>query len=212
MVQQSSEIVFCDSTSTLDRFGNSMFIISTTHACCSIPLGVIIVSDKKQETIKEGLKMLRRVLPTSAFYCRGVHVGPALFMTDDSTAEREALQSGWKPSRLLLSIFHFLQRRWTCLHNEKNRIPQKDRLYLIKIIKSLVYSKSENELNGQYTKLQNDHIFIRYPSFLQHKKSLWPTRREWIICYRHADLTISNHTNNYAEAGIKVAKIWSSAE
>ena len=61
MVQQSSEIVFCDSTSTLDRFGDSMFIISTTRACCSSPLGVMIVSDKKQETIKEGLEMLKRV-------------------------------------------------------------------------------------------------------------------------------------------------------
>ena len=98
MVQQSSEIVFCDSTSTLDWFGNSMFIISTIHACCSIPLGVIIVFDEKQETIKEGLEMLKRVLPTSTFYDRGVHVGPALFMTDDSTVEREALQSSWKSS------------------------------------------------------------------------------------------------------------------
>ena len=31
--------------------------------------------------------MLKRVLPTSAFYGRGVHVGPTLFMTDDSIAE-----------------------------------------------------------------------------------------------------------------------------
>ena len=164
------------------------------------------MSDEKQEAIKEGLEMLKRVLPISAFYGRGVHVGPALLMTDDSTAEREALQSSWKPSRLLLCIFHFLQRRWTWLHDGKNRIPQKDRLYLIKMIKGLVYSKSENELNGLYIKLQNDHISIRYPPFLQHIKSVWPRRREWAICYRHADLTRGNHTNNYAEAGIKIVK------
>ena len=27
-------------------------------------------------------------------------------------------------------------------------------------------------------------------------KSLWPRRREWSICYRHADLSRGNHTNN----------------
>ncbi len=122
-------------------------------------------------------------------------MGPALFMTDDST-ERRALQSSWKPSRLLLCTFHFLQRRWTWLHDGKNRIPQKDCLYLIKMTTGLVYSKSENELNGLYIKLQNDHISIRYPHFLQHMKSLWPRRREWAICYRHADLSRGNHTNN----------------
>ena len=95
------------------------------------------MSDEKQETIKEGLEMLKRVLPTSAFCGRGVHVGPALFMTDDST-ERQALQSSWKPSRLLLCTFHFLQRRWTWLHDGKNRIPQKDCLYLIKMTTGLV--------------------------------------------------------------------------
>ena len=55
-----------------------MFIISTTHACCSIPLSVMIVSDKKQETIKEGLEMLKRLLPTSAFYGRGCTGGSCI--------------------------------------------------------------------------------------------------------------------------------------
>ena len=62
MVRQSREIVFCDSTSTLDRFGNSMSVISTTHAACSVPLGVLIVSDEKQETIHQGFEMLTLVL------------------------------------------------------------------------------------------------------------------------------------------------------
>ena len=127
-------------------------------------------------------------------------------MTDDSTAEREALQSSWKSSTLLLCMFHFLQRRWTWLHDGKHRIQQKDRLSLMKMIKALVYSKSEIELKGLYGKLKSNEIAIRYPHFLQHIQSLWPRRHDWALCYRRAYLTRGNHTNNYAEAGIKIVK------
>ena len=84
MVQQAGELVFCDSTSTLDRFGNSMFVLSTSYAACSVPLGVVVVSDEKQGTIQCGLKKLQEVLPNRAFYGRSAVEGPSLVMTDDS--------------------------------------------------------------------------------------------------------------------------------
>ena len=80
------------STSTLDRFGNSMFVLSTSYAACSVPLGVVVVSDEKQGTIQCGLKKLQEVLPNRAFYGRSAVEGPSLVMTDDSTAEREFTQ------------------------------------------------------------------------------------------------------------------------
>ena len=47
-IQQAGEIVFCDSTSTLDRLNTSMFILSTSTPTSGIPLGVIITSDEQQ--------------------------------------------------------------------------------------------------------------------------------------------------------------------
>ena len=50
-IQQSGEMVFCDSTSTLDRFNTSLFVLSTSHACGGLPLGAIITSDEQEETV-----------------------------------------------------------------------------------------------------------------------------------------------------------------
>ena len=121
------------STSTLDRFGNSMFVFSTSYAACSVPLGVVVVSDEKQGTIQCGLKKLQEFLPNRAFYGRSAVEGPSLVMTDDST---------------------ILQRRWTWMHDSKNRIGHRDRIILIKVVKSMVYSKSEIELNTIHSQLK----------------------------------------------------------
>ena len=57
-VQQAQEMVFCDSTSSLDRFNTSLFVISTANAIGGLSLGVIITSDEEQETISQGLGLL----------------------------------------------------------------------------------------------------------------------------------------------------------
>ena len=50
-IQQAGEMIFCDSTSTLDRFNTSLFIISTSHPAGGLPLAVIITSDEQEETL-----------------------------------------------------------------------------------------------------------------------------------------------------------------
>ena len=119
-IQQAGEMLFCNST-TLDRFNTSLFVLSTSHACGGLPLGAIITSDEQEETITQGLELLQqKVLPEEAFYKRGGKEGPAIVMTDDSSAERNALHQVWPHAWLLLCIFHFLQCKWTWLHNGTN--------------------------------------------------------------------------------------------
>ena len=45
-VQQAQEIVFCDSTSSLDRFNNFLFVISTANAIGGLPLSLLMKSRK----------------------------------------------------------------------------------------------------------------------------------------------------------------------
>ncbi len=116
-IQQSREMIFCDSTSSLDRFNTSLFVLSTSNAIGGLPLGVIITSDEEQRTISQGLDLLKTVLPTNCFYESGSDNGPSIIMTDDSCAERNALHEAWPNSNLLLCTFHFLQRNWTWLHD-----------------------------------------------------------------------------------------------
>lgn len=106
-IKQAGEMVFCDSTSTLDRFNTSLFILSTSHPSGGMPLAAMITSDEQEETISQGLNM-KKVLPKEAFSSRGVKVGPEVAMTDDSLAERNALHAVWPAtptSPLCVSFF-----------------------------------------------------------------------------------------------------------
>ena len=61
-VQQAREIVFCDSTSCLEKYNCSLFIISTSSPAGGLPLGVAITSDEKKNTIIKALQSLLGVL------------------------------------------------------------------------------------------------------------------------------------------------------
>ena len=67
-------------------------------------------------------------------------------MTDDFTVERNALQKVWPNARLLLCTFHFLQSKWTWLHNGQNHIANYNRQLLMMKTKKLVYAASESQL------------------------------------------------------------------
>lgn len=86
-IRQASELVFCDSTSSLDRFNASLFIFSTSYPTGGLPLAAMITSDEQENAIKQGLEMIKDVVPENAFYGCGSDQGPAVVMTDDCTAE-----------------------------------------------------------------------------------------------------------------------------
>ena len=205
-IQQAGEMVFCDATSTLDRFNTSLFVLSTSHPAGGLPLGVMITSDEQEETIVQGLSQLLNVFPQGAFYGRGADKGPLIAMTDDSSAERNAFRSVWPNSRLLLCTFHFLQRKWTWLHDGKNQIADKDRGFLINKTKCLVYAESESVLSRLYSEFKTCTIVKKYPKYLSLIQSQWDRRKEWALCYRKHLLVRGNQTNNYAEAGMRILK------
>ncbi len=116
---QAGELVFLDSSSSMDRFNTSIFIMSTHSSSSGIPLGVILTSDEREETIYNGLELLKSVMPENAFFGRSSRAGPQIFMTDDSIAERAALHKCWPHAVIFLCTFHFLQRLcqgWTKVH------------------------------------------------------------------------------------------------
>lgn len=84
-------MVFVDASS-LDRFNTAVRIISTSTPTSGIPLGVIMTSDDEESSIRRGLELLGDVFPVGAFNGRGITNGPSIAMTDDSSAEREALK------------------------------------------------------------------------------------------------------------------------
>ncbi len=203
---QAGELVFLDSSSSMDRFNTSIFIMSTHSSSSGIPLGVILTSDEREETIYNGLELLKSVMPENAFFGRSSRAGPQVFMTDDSIAERAALHKCWPHAVIFLCTFHFLQRLWTWLLDGKNKIDKEDRVLIINEVKTLVYERNETNITKLYDNLVTNTNIIKYPSFVKHFKILWDKRSAWAHCFRKNVLIRGNNTNNYAEAGIKILK------
>ena len=170
-VKQAREMIFCDSTSCLEKYNCSLFIFSTSSPCGGLPLGVAITSDEKESTIKKALQLLLKVLPGGSFY--GSKNGPKVVMTDDSNTEREAISQTWPNAHLLLCVFHFLQSHWTWLYEGKNKIKNEHRAILIGKVKELVYSKTEKDLMDAYSKLLKNDIVAMNPNFQSHIKVHW---------------------------------------
>jgi len=95
---------------------------------------------------------------------------------------------------------------WTWLHDGKNAIHKDDRIIIIGEIRALVYAKSEDLILTLYNKLLKKPSVTKYPNFIKHLNTNWKKRYLWAHCYRKDILLRGNHTNNYAEAGIKILK------
>ena len=82
-IVQSGQICFVDGTSSIDRMNHQLIKLMTESPSGGLPLGFLILSDQKQETLEAGFAELKQLLPEKAFAGRGVETGPELFMTDE---------------------------------------------------------------------------------------------------------------------------------
>lgn len=62
-------------------------------------------------------------------------------MTDDSTAEKNALKSLWPTVKQFLCHFHMAQAEWRWLHDSKNGIKLLERLPLMRKFQKVNYTK-----------------------------------------------------------------------
>ena len=97
-----------DASGNMDRQNTRVFLLMTHSAASGLPLGVLILSNEQWATITAALQLYLTLLNYHCFRGRGA-AGPAIFMTDDSTAERTALQEVFPQATLLLCAFHLLQ-------------------------------------------------------------------------------------------------------
>ena len=194
-VCQAGEIIFCDCTSSLDCFNTALSVLSTAHCASGMPLGVLLSSDEREETLfKERTRYAQINLTEKAFFGRGTSAGPKVIMTDDTATERAALRQAWPSTTLILCTFHFLQRRWTWLWEGKNNIHKEHRKLLIDQVKDMVYAESETTLLELYSTFKSNEVVQKYPHFTTHMASLMDKATEWAHCHRKCLLIRGNHT------------------
>lgn len=90
---------------------------------------------------------------------------PDCFITDNSKAERKALQSTWPQSALFLCIFHILQQVWHWLCDSAHSIKKEHRPKLMSVAKELVYANSESEFLQLWSKFCQTSEALLYENY-----------------------------------------------
>ena len=165
-----------------------------------------MTSSQSEASLESCLESLTSNLPSHAFGNQGPETGPDIFMTDDDTAQRQALHSQWKHATLLLCISHSMQATWRWLLDSKHSLSKDDRQHLMKIMQDLVFAKQQEEFQEIVQLLPSDTILQKYPVYQEYLKKAIDRKKEWALCYRSELRTRGNNTDNYTESMIFVFK------
>ena len=187
------------------RHNYRVFLLLTHSVAGGLPLGVLITPNEQSSTIKAALRLYSTLLDATCFYGRGTR-GPTAFMTDDATAERQALAAVYPESARLLCVFHILQAHWRYLWANENHVHKDHRQHLFHVLKNLVYANCIETMDELYTAAMTDAVVCSYSKVRKHLESLYERREEWALCCRSALLVRSNNTNNYCESAMRVLK------
>ncbi|KAL5238868.1 hypothetical protein ACI65C_006278, partial [Semiaphis heraclei] len=196
----SQEIIFLDSTSSVDTTSNSITVILTPSKAGAIPLAILIHNGESEENYTNAFNLLKNKFPL----CFGGNSAPMVFMSDDSSAEKNSLHSVWPSAKQFLCHFHMAQAEWRWLHDTKNGIQLDDRCPLMRLFQKVMYADNMNDLENSITEIRN--VSTKFNNFVQRFERNFNRKEEWIKLYRLHILYRNHETNNYAEASIRVVK------
>ena len=159
----------------MEEFNSRVFLMVTHSVLGALPLGIIITSDEKTETLIEAMELFKSALPENAFFGNGPATGPRVIMTDNCLELRDAIMQAWPETTRVLCIFHILQQVWRWLHDKKNAIAQqKDRPFIK--FKAVLYAKEEEDMDEKFTDLLDDAVVCKYPRFERYIKEVYTDR------------------------------------
>ncbi|CAB4020358.1 Hypothetical predicted protein, partial [Paramuricea clavata] len=81
-IAQSNDFAFLDSSSNKEEYNIRVFVMVTHSVCGALPLGIVLTSDEKKQTLVHALP----------FYGAYPSTGPKVIMTDNCSELREALK------------------------------------------------------------------------------------------------------------------------
>lgn len=187
-----------DASASFEPLNTSITLFYTSCAVGALPLALFITSDELEITLEKAINLLKTILPQHAFFGRGPTIGPMVFMTDDSSAERNALELCWPQGIRLLCTFHVLQAFWRWLYDSKHRINKEDRTIIMEKMKRILFTSSITEMEMHYNEFKQS-FYSSYPLLKKHFELLWERRRFWAHSFRSGLLIRGNNTNNYVE-------------
>lgn len=197
-LSSSQHIVFMDSTSACDSENHVITFLLTTCAAGAVPLAIVISKGQSYECYRTGFQLITKAVP-NCFSGQGY---PLIFLTDQSTAEINAIHNVWPKSRTILCIFHVLQAVWRWLWDQKHGILKDDRQSLMKDFQKILYSKCESDAEGAFIHALEKSTYKNWTIYV---KEYWTFKEEWCLAFRN-HVTRGHNTNNYSEITVRIFK------
>ncbi len=198
----AAEVLFLDATGSADRFGLKVFLLVINPNCGGCPIGVVISSSETEEAITEAISLYLGMTDSSSF---GGKRGPENLISDDCTAEINALMRIFPKACHYLSIFHVLQAVYRYLVSSKNVISKckKIRHLVYEYMKLMVYAENEEKLLNAFDELLKLCPDDESRSYFE---GLFSRREKWATCYRKKSYLRGSNTNKFNERQMRVIK------
>ncbi|XP_050295894.1 uncharacterized protein LOC126735849 isoform X2 [Anthonomus grandis grandis] len=196
-------IMFVDSSGSCDQSGSIVTFLFGASKIGGVPLGCIIHYEQNEQVYEHCFKKFNELLGSKGFYGSGY---PSVIMTDDSTAERNALQKAFTNSALLLCLFHVMQTVWRWLWNSEHKIAKEDRRTLMLYFRDILYAKEEIDCELFKQALCESEIAKKYINYLEYFDKMWQRKQEWCHYFRKTLCNRGHNTNNIVEVSIRLFK------
>ena len=187
----------------MEEYNLRLFLVVTHSVLGALPLGILITSDEKTQTLTDGFSLLKDCLPADRFNNKS---NPDVAMTDNCPELHDALRHVWPEMNLVSCVFHILQQVWRWLNDKNHGIQQAHRAPLLCLFKAVVYADTVEEMEAANAILLGDARTQKYLKFLKYMGNMYETKESWAVCYRHRFLLRRNNTNNYVESQFGVLK------
>lgn len=200
-LKSAADVVFIDSTASCDADNHVITFLLVTSPHGAVPAGVIISSGQSQRDYVAAFSALNVLLNGRGFGGQG---HPTVIITDDSAAEKSALNTVWPLAVQKLCHFHVMQAVWRWLWDPKHVIEKDDRKDLMQGFRRVLYACEECETEELYSSLlEQAESFENFQGYVE---SLWDRKESWGMAWRNIASLRGHHTNNFAEITVRLFK------
>jgi len=91
-ILQASELCYVNTSASFDSLNSSITLFYISYAVEALSLSLFITSDELEITLEKIMNLLKMILLPYAFFEYGSQIGLMVFLTDDSSAEHNALE------------------------------------------------------------------------------------------------------------------------
>ena len=204
-ILEAGEILFCDATSYVDRFGTKTFQILTNSCCGGLPVAVLLTSSEDEHSFIRCLEIFKDFIEDNAFGGRGKQ-GAKVIMTDDDRVEQNGFSKVFPQMEQLLCTFHILQSCWRYLCSAKSGLLLNNRQDIFFNIKKLLYAETEKDYESIYLNLLSMELVKANNNLHRYLSRLNERKNKWALCFRKDKILRGQNTNNISEAAVRVLK------